>query len=162
MCIDGDNSGHVTEHINAQLESLHKIALECISHYHESHEHGGEDPATLPGYDFTLAGFYHQQNSALSSTRFQARFGVPVVDFICNHDALLHLEIYEATLTTGRKVPSGNSGPFHNSKNPYAASLICDIDSRFLIIFFSQPCRNRSREPHAGWRYFYPSSIRQV
>lgn len=119
MCIDGDNSGHVTEYINAQLQSLHKIAVECLSHYDENHEHGGDDPATLPGYDFALAGFYHKQESALSSTRFKARFGAPVVEFICNHDALLHLEIYEATLVTARKAPSGNQGPFHNTRNSY-------------------------------------------
>lgn len=126
MCLDGDNAGHVTEYINAQLRSLHKIAVECFSHYHESSEHGGENLATLPGYDFTLAGFYHQQESTLSSTKFHARFGAPVVDFICNHDALLHLEVYEATLLTARKAPNASSSPYglyNKSKTPYVLHL---------------------------------------
>jgi len=105
MCIDGDNAGHAAEFVNAQLHTLHKIAGDCVSHY----ESQDIDRSAHPGYDFALREYYYKSKT---SHPIKFEFGVPHVEFVCNHDAILHLTIENVTVVssveTSETTYSGN------------------------------------------------------
>ena len=87
MCADGDNARHATDFVNSQLKSLYDIAGDCIEHY-------GDTASKQPGYDFALREYYYKSKTS-SPVKFE--FGVPEVEFICNHDAILRLDIQNVT-----------------------------------------------------------------
>jgi hypothetical protein len=98
MCIDSNNAAHVTDFVNAQLKSLYKIAGDCIDHY----EAEGIDRSKLSGYDFALREYHH--NSTASSPA-KLEFDEPRVEFVCNHDAILHLTIQNVTVLVTPEPP---------------------------------------------------------
>ncbi|KAF8312219.1 hypothetical protein DL93DRAFT_1325415 [Clavulina sp. PMI_390] len=120
MCIDGDNSEHVTEYINAQLHALHKVNEECHHHYSVDNH---DELFALPGYDFALAAFYHKQAFSYSNYQFSAKFGAPRVEFVCNHDVLLHLSIHSATLASIPTVSDIPLGSNRFEKSPKAGAV---------------------------------------
>jgi hypothetical protein len=94
MCIDGNNAGHAAVFVNAQLEALYKVADDCVRHYAED----GIDRSKQSGYDFALREYYHYQSKTSPPIKFE--FGKPEVEFVCNHDAILHLTITSVTAPT--------------------------------------------------------------
>lgn len=95
MCLGKNSAYHATSYVKAQLEVLHKNAKECFNEV-------GEDLGALERYDFALAEFYasleDRFNTGLKkNARFRATFGVPKLEFICNHEAVLTLDIASAT-----------------------------------------------------------------
>lgn len=108
MCIDGENAAHISEYINTQLLGLYKIAVDCSIHHNETprYDAGGQlvKSSTLPGYDTALAE-YHSKGGELHAT-----FGPPSVRFVCNHNAIVRLDVQSATLTAdGEAVANASS-----------------------------------------------------
>ena len=98
MCIDGDNADHATDFVNAQLHSLYKIAGACIDHY----EARDVDRSEQSGYDFALREYYYKSKS---SPTIKFEFGHPRVEFVCNHDAILHLSVHSVTVHSTHEAP---------------------------------------------------------
>lgn len=98
MCIDGENAAHISEYINTQLLGLYKIAVDCSIHHNKTPRYDADGqlvkPSTLPGYDTALAE-YHSKGG-----EFHATFGPPSVRFVCNHNAILRIDVQSAALTT--------------------------------------------------------------
>ena len=92
MCLDGNNATHVSHYLNAQLTALWENARECAAHYADVVKH--EDSHK---FSFALAQFFVGRtkgaNSSSEGHSFFASFGLPRLQFICNHEVVLHLRI---------------------------------------------------------------------
>ena len=110
MCIGENNAPHAEHYANAQLGALWDNATECVAH----HGKGIKPPENqrtfflmlkcrwltrsllVSGYSFALAEYYygkHRNTPAATDMMFHASFGKPYIEFICNHDAILHLSL---------------------------------------------------------------------
>jgi hypothetical protein len=93
MCFDGSNSAaHSVRYLNAQLLALWQNASECVK------RHGQRlQPGPAHKYAFALAEFHYgahrPHTPAIEDLHFYASFGQPSLEFICNHEAVLHLKL---------------------------------------------------------------------
>lgn len=116
MCVGENNAVQAVNYLNAQLTALHQNATECLTH-HANAQKSEDHYSTLfnpyisnasltgltrcSGYTHALAQFYfgkyRSKNVVNPKTdaMFFASFGVPRLDFICNHDAILRIKINE-------------------------------------------------------------------
>ncbi|PCH40165.1 hypothetical protein WOLCODRAFT_68457 [Wolfiporia cocos MD-104 SS10] len=122
MCVGENCAPQAVHYINAQLAALYDNALSCI----ETHEnaHKSEDRFK---YSHALAEYsFSEPHSKGQYSLFQASFGTPRLEFICNHDAVLVLKI--------------NNGHYnvHYSKAspvPYRDQSLTDVELSFRVSF---------------------------
>ncbi|EKM54028.1 uncharacterized protein PHACADRAFT_257609 [Phanerochaete carnosa HHB-10118-sp] len=95
MCHGENNAPHATSYLNAQLQALWKISSECVEH------HGTYlKPDLNYRYSFALAEYYYGKHrsgaqAAVDDMWFHAKFQAPTLDFLCNHEALVQINIDE-------------------------------------------------------------------
>lgn len=93
--MNGNNADHASDYVNSQLSALWRIAGQCAEHYRKD----GDDLFALPGYDIVLKEFRYRTGTKKNPIfEFEAAFGVPEVEFICNHELLVHLHVESAVL----------------------------------------------------------------
>ena len=91
MCIDGNNAVHVSHYLNAQLTALWENARQCAAHYGDSF-----NLEESQKFSFALAQFFVGRTKGINSNEeftFFATFGQPRLQFICNHEVVLHLKV---------------------------------------------------------------------
>ena len=103
MCRDGNSASQSARYINGQLTTLWENAVECV-------EDGGEYiDACAEDYEKRTfvrapAQFYFYGKKAPrtvlfpDSLLFEARFGKPELKFVCNHEAVLYINIKSGRL----------------------------------------------------------------
>ncbi|TCD64013.1 hypothetical protein EIP91_004681 [Steccherinum ochraceum] len=95
MCIGENSAPHAEHYINGQLGTLWENAYECVQHHGK-----GMKPSESQKYSFALAeywfGKYRGKGSvSKADMMFRASFSKPRIEFICNHDAIIHLSLNE-------------------------------------------------------------------
>ena len=94
MCL-GNRARAASDYVNGQLRALYENALYCVRH----HGTGSKPTVATIEYATCLAEFYgpgkHHQNRCTTDLAFFAKFGKPRVEFICNHELILKLNIIE-------------------------------------------------------------------
>ncbi|KZT11520.1 uncharacterized protein LAESUDRAFT_274940 [Laetiporus sulphureus 93-53] len=89
MCVGENCAPQAVHYMNAQLTSLYENAVECIKHHNYANK-----PAEEYKYSHALAEYaFVDPNTKGRQTLFQANFDKPLLEFICNHDAILRLKI---------------------------------------------------------------------
>lgn len=148
MCLGENSAPHAVAYLNAQLQALWSIALECV------HRHGTymkPDPShrayplhtwmywrliwVLPGYSFALAEWYfgkHRSGGQASAQdmMFHARFEAPRLDFLCNHEALFKINIEEGHFNQDSDGASEESTA--ERYVPYSALHLASITSFYV------------------------------
>ncbi|THH28534.1 hypothetical protein EUX98_g5660 [Antrodiella citrinella] len=100
MCIGENSAPHAEHYLNAQLGALWENAVECVSHHGK-----GLKPSDNQKYSFSLAEYYYGKHRAKGQASkadmmFYASFDKPRIEFICNHDAIIHLTLKEGHYNT--------------------------------------------------------------
>ncbi|KAI0667298.1 hypothetical protein C8Q78DRAFT_1082416 [Trametes maxima] len=85
MCLGENLAPFATRYLNAQLTALYENAKLCVSEHPEARDELNQQFSALAQYAIGIAG---QPTTAL-----QAIFGKPELQFICNHNVVLKLEI---------------------------------------------------------------------
>ncbi|KAH9937112.1 uncharacterized protein B0H18DRAFT_867006 [Fomitopsis serialis] len=94
MCFGENCALQATQYVNAQLAVLHANAMSCFREHENS-----QKPEEHLRYGHALYDFVYgkvakrRQTKAGYDTEFHALFDKPVIDFICNHDAILRIKI---------------------------------------------------------------------
>ncbi|KAI0706320.1 hypothetical protein C8Q76DRAFT_818580 [Earliella scabrosa] len=88
MCSDKNGAPHTVRYLNAQLAVHHENARICLE------EHDGTEENK---HFYALAG-YTVLKPGTSDTAFYAAFNRPKLEFVCNHDAILHLALANSHL----------------------------------------------------------------
>ncbi|EMD31462.1 hypothetical protein CERSUDRAFT_69274 [Gelatoporia subvermispora B] len=93
MCVGENNAPQAVHYINAQLSALYDNALSCIRDHDSALRH--EEPYryahALAAFDYGK--FREDELIDRDEMMFHAEFGKPHLEFICNHDVILHLKI---------------------------------------------------------------------
>ncbi|TFK50290.1 hypothetical protein OE88DRAFT_1749327 [Heliocybe sulcata] len=94
MCLGENNADHASHYINAQLGALYENAIQCTQRQESSHLKAYERVR----YDFALAEWFYPPRhkssvAAVEDMLFAAEFGRPILEFICNHEAIIHLRL---------------------------------------------------------------------
>ncbi|KAH9933125.1 uncharacterized protein BXZ73DRAFT_101094 [Epithele typhae] len=104
MCSDENGAHHTLYYLNAQLEALYNSAKHCLA------EHGGSRRLeNQPNY--ALAKYSAASLDGTFDVAFHATFGKPVLEFICSHDAVLHLTLDESRLVVAGDDSTPYPGP---------------------------------------------------
>ncbi|TFK51257.1 hypothetical protein OE88DRAFT_1629687 [Heliocybe sulcata] len=95
MCLGENNADHASHYINAQLGALYENAIQCTQRQESSHLKAYERVR----YDFALAEWFYAPRhkssvAAVEDMLFAAEFDRPNLEFICNHEAVIHLRIH--------------------------------------------------------------------
>ncbi|KAI0632191.1 hypothetical protein C8Q77DRAFT_1158855 [Trametes polyzona] len=97
MCSDENGASHAVRFLNAQLAAQHQNAKQCLEEHPQSREGDNEEFYALAEFKILRPG--------ASSPILSARFGVPILQFICDHDAILSFTIEKDSLTLdGKKI----------------------------------------------------------
>ena len=106
MCLDGNPASLSVRYMNAQIHSLWENAKECASQGHYSDFKSTEYEKSR----YTRAlGEYHflskksPKGLSIDELFFFAEFAAPKLEFICNHEAVLHLKIESGHLNLAHK-----------------------------------------------------------
>ncbi|KZT30121.1 hypothetical protein NEOLEDRAFT_1055067 [Neolentinus lepideus HHB14362 ss-1] len=95
MCRGENNADHAAHYINAQLGALYENAIQCT----QRHESSSLKAYDRVRYDFALAEFFYASKhrssvAAVEDMLFSAEFDRPNLEFICNHEAVIHFRIH--------------------------------------------------------------------
>lgn len=115
MCVDGNAAPASVRYLNAQLAASWQNAHECAAHYHD-HATVDLESASYKKSEYmrSLAEYYYAGEYAprgpirKDQLFFRASFGQPRLQFVCNHDAILHLSIHGHLNTNISKVNSSS------------------------------------------------------
>lgn len=93
MCV-GNRAGVASHYVNGQLRSLYENALHCAA----QHGSGLKPKSSIIEYATCLAEFYgpgkhSHHRAAVTDLLFFAKFGQPRLEFVCNHEVVLFLEL---------------------------------------------------------------------
>lgn len=131
MCLDNraEVSGH---YINSQLRSLWENSQACV----KKHGDGLKPTKSEVEYGTALSEFYFGKHNRFHPSKddysFYASFGCPRVEFVCNHEAILYLELrnghYNVDLT---KATSRAFVPYPQLASRFA-DYICSGDSKHV------------------------------
>ncbi|KAI0700948.1 hypothetical protein BC835DRAFT_323570 [Cytidiella melzeri] len=109
MCYADNSADHVTQYLNAQYDALWCNATACVKKLNPQRQPDKREHR----YAFALARYFygkHRPGSqpSLQDLMFHASFGKPSLQFICNHEALLHLSIIDGHYNTdfGKALPN--------------------------------------------------------
>ncbi|TCD65183.1 hypothetical protein EIP91_003005 [Steccherinum ochraceum] len=131
MCIGENSAPHAEHYLNAQLGALWENATECVSHHSK-----GLKPSDNQKYSFALAEYYFGKHRAKghaskADMMFHASFGRPRIEFICNHDAAIHLSLQEGHFNTDFANASKSKVSAHHERN----RLFRNVQASFRIPF---------------------------
>ncbi|KAH9941697.1 uncharacterized protein BXZ73DRAFT_22216, partial [Epithele typhae] len=100
MCSDENGAHHTLLYLNAQLEALYNSAKHCLA------EHSGSrrPESRMFSHNYALAKYSASGLDGTFDVAFHATFGRPVLQFICGHDAVLHLTLDESRFVVGGRV----------------------------------------------------------
>ena len=94
MCL-GNRARAASDYVNGQLRTLYDNSL----YYVEHHGTGSRPAETVIEYATCPAEFYgpgrHRHQRSTTDLTFFSKFGQPRVEFICNHELILKLNIIE-------------------------------------------------------------------
>ncbi|OCH91887.1 hypothetical protein OBBRIDRAFT_727931 [Obba rivulosa] len=133
MCVGENNAPQAVHYINSQLSALYDNALSCIrdhgnaQRYEEQYRYAH----ALAGFDY---GRFRGELIDYEEMMFHAEFAKPHLEFICNHDVILHLKIKK-----GRYY-------LDHSKLVYVSDrcvLVFDVDISFRIPFETRKLSGR-------------------
>ena len=104
MCSDENGAPHAVRYLNAQLTVLHENAKKCLEEH--GHARTEENSKVYRVYQYCICSrpfiehFYAlaeftMQKPGTSDVVFGATFDAAELEFICDHDALLHLTLTE-------------------------------------------------------------------
>ncbi len=155
MCSDENGAPHAVRYLNAQLAALHENAQKCLEEHDQAQS---EENSMLPftfGFIVTASAehdrtehFYalaeftvHKPGSI--DTAFYATFGKPALEFLCDHDVIIHFTLKTSRLILDSLRP-GRSGcglsfpshpsVAHRSRHAFTAkTLSCPLILWFLI-----------------------------
>lgn len=106
MCIDGNSASLSVRYLNAQLQALWQNAEECVRHSNweklKSPEYE-KSKYTRALREFHLLPKRSSQSPSLDELFFFATFHEPKLEFVCNHEAILHLKIESGRLNVAYK-----------------------------------------------------------
>ncbi|EMD39997.1 hypothetical protein CERSUDRAFT_112242 [Gelatoporia subvermispora B] len=136
MCVGENNAPQAVHYISSQLSALYDNALSCIRDHDNARRH--EEPYR---YAHALAGFdYGKFRSGElidhDEMMFHAEFAKPHLEFICNHDVVLHLKIKK-----GRYYLDHSKTVFVTDK--HRLQSLNDVDVAFRIPFESRKLSGR-------------------
>lgn len=106
MCVGENCAPQAVHYMNAQLAALYDNARACLDDHHVTEKKPEETSRFLrrstsathsrirTGYSHALAE-YKYFDGHKDEPKFSASFDKPWVEFICNHDVILHLKIRE-------------------------------------------------------------------
>ncbi|KAI0335832.1 hypothetical protein GY45DRAFT_1239802 [Cubamyces sp. BRFM 1775] len=92
MCSDENGAPHAVRYLNSQLAVLHQNAQKCLAEHPQAVSGENKHFYALAEFAVLRPGVTSQAPSE-SNTLFHARFKAPTLEFICDHDVLLHLTI---------------------------------------------------------------------
>lgn len=105
MCLDGNSAPASVRYLNAQLSASWKNAAECAAHYRDqttvdlSSDSYKKSQYMRSLAEFHYGGAYHTRGQIRKDLLlFNGSFGEPRLQFICNHEAILHLRLTEGHL----------------------------------------------------------------
>ncbi|KAH9910984.1 hypothetical protein B0H21DRAFT_714389 [Amylocystis lapponica] len=93
MCVGENCAPQSAHYINAQLTALYQNALDCLKHHENA-----DRPQKQYQYANALAQFslpVSDVGGQAKANLFRASFDKPRIEFVCNHDVILHLKIHE-------------------------------------------------------------------
>ncbi|THH00496.1 hypothetical protein EW145_g7068 [Phellinidium pouzarii] len=96
MCL-GNRAESSSHYINSQLRALYENAVKCT----ENHGTGFKPSESAVEYSTCLYEFYGPGKHSRAARRdlpFFATFGCPRIEFVCNHEVILFLDIQEGHL----------------------------------------------------------------
>ncbi|KAH9891709.1 hypothetical protein C8Q73DRAFT_782384 [Cubamyces lactineus] len=105
MCSDENGAPHAVRYLNSQLAALHQNAQKCLAEHPQAISEENKHFYALAEFAVLRPGVTSQVPSA-SNALFHARFKAPTLEFICDHDVLLHLTIDEGHFVDSSKGPS--------------------------------------------------------
>ncbi|EMD37679.1 hypothetical protein CERSUDRAFT_105605 [Gelatoporia subvermispora B] len=150
MCVGENNAPQAVHYINSQLSALYDNALSCIRDHNNAqrHEETYRYAHALAGFDYGRfrAGELINQEEMM----FHVEFGKPYLEFICNHDLILHLKIKK-----GRYYPDHSKVIYVTDKQ--RVQYLNDVDVAFRIPFDSRKLSGRDGKIGNG-----PNQIRFV
>lgn len=126
MCSDENSAPHAAEYLNAQLAVLHKNAQDCLEQHVQARTEenstslsflcivaiGAEHGYT--GHFYALAEFtVYKPSHGSVDTAFHATFDNPRLEFICDHDVILHLKLKTGHLILDSSRPGRNGCVLH-------------------------------------------------
>ena len=126
MCSDENGAPHAVRYLNSQLTVLHQNAQKCLAEHPQAITEENSKAQILPSSIVTYSGFISDlpehfyalagfavlrpgvtsQVPSETNALFHARFKAPTLEFICDHDVLLHLTIEEGYFIESSKGPS--------------------------------------------------------
>ena len=121
MCSDENSAPHAVRYLNAQLAVLHQNAQKCLEEHDQART---EENSTLlysflsavassveynrTEHFYALAEFTVYKPGSID-TAFHATFGKPELEFLCDHDVIIHFNIKTGNLILDSLRP-GRSG----------------------------------------------------
>lgn len=106
MCLDNNTASLSVRYMNAQLHALWENAKECASQGHYSDFKSTEYEKSK--YTRAIGEYHYLPKKAQKGLHneelfFFAKFAAPKLEFICNHEAVLHLTIESGHLNLAHK-----------------------------------------------------------
>ena len=110
MCSDENGAPHAVRYLNAQLAVLHENAQKCLDEHDPARTEENSAFSFLSvfvkvssaehndvGHFYALAEFMvHKPGS--TDAAFHATFGKPELEFLCDHDVIIHLNLKTSRL----------------------------------------------------------------
>ncbi|KAI0754908.1 hypothetical protein C8Q80DRAFT_1094717 [Daedaleopsis nitida] len=124
MCSDENGAPHAVRYLNAQLAVLHENARRCLD------EH--EQARTEESKHYHALAEYTLQKPGTSDIAFQASFDKPELDFVCDHDAILHLRLSNCRLILDSLRP-GRSGQDARLPNDLLLTYRLGFETRRIV-----------------------------
>ncbi|PIL22499.1 hypothetical protein GSI_15188 [Ganoderma sinense ZZ0214-1] len=124
MCSDENGAPHAARYLNAQLAVLHENAQKCLEEHDQAR--------TVENKHFyALAEFTVHKPGHIDSA-FHAMFGKPELEFVCNHDVIIHLHLKTSHLTLDASRP-GRSGQHVKLPSDLVVSYRLAFETRRII-----------------------------
>ncbi|PIL22598.1 hypothetical protein GSI_15287 [Ganoderma sinense ZZ0214-1] len=101
MCSDENGAPHAVRYLNAQLAVLHENAQKCLEEHDQARTEENK-------HFYALAEFTVYKPGSID-TAFHATFGKPELEFLCDHDVIIHFNIKTGNLILDSLRP-GRSG----------------------------------------------------
>ncbi|KAI0712230.1 hypothetical protein C8Q76DRAFT_845437 [Earliella scabrosa] len=124
MCSDENGAPHAVRYLNAQLAVLHENARKCL----EEHEQA----RTEENKHFYALAEYTVLKPGTSDTAFYATFDRPELEFVCDHDAILHLTLANSRLVLDSLRP-GRIGQDANLPNNLQLTYRLGFETRRIV-----------------------------
>ncbi|KAM5533454.1 hypothetical protein V8D89_012892 [Ganoderma adspersum] len=87
MCSDENSAPHADRYLNAQLAILHENAQKCLEEHVQARTEENKHSYALA--EFTV----HKPSHGSVDTAFHATFDKPTLEFICDHDVIIYLNL---------------------------------------------------------------------